>query len=86
MLAWFLLALMSAVLAVPAGSQAAPTPAAETDTLDVYETRHNHLLALPKHLWNALIYPIGQFTIWAVRISRSEEEKALAGLSLEKEF
>ena len=65
MLAWFLLARVSGVLASPVGPQAAPTAAAEADTLDVYETRHNHLLAFPKHLWNALIYPIGQFTIWA---------------------
>ena len=54
-----------AVLAVPAGLEAGPSAAAEADTVDVYETRHNHLLALPKYLWNALIYPIGQLTIWA---------------------
>ena len=61
------LGLMLAVLAVPAGLQAGPTVAAEADTVDVYETRHNHVLALPKYLWNALIYPIGQLTIWAER-------------------
>ena len=59
------LALMLAVLVVPAGLQAGPPTAAESDTLDVYETRHNHLLAFPQYLWNALTYPIGQFTIWA---------------------
>ncbi len=58
------LALVSAALAVPAVSQDGPTAAAWTDTAEVYETRHNHVLALPKYVWNALIYPIGQFTIW----------------------
>ena len=67
MLPTTILVLTSAVLAVPAELRAGPTAMAEVDTVDVYETRHNHLLALPKYLWSALIYPIGQLTIWAER-------------------
>ena len=53
-----------AAVAVPALAQAGPTAMAGTDTSDVYETRRNHLLAFPKYVWNALVHPIGRFTIW----------------------
>ena len=60
-----ILALMLTTLAAPAVGQTFPIASAETDTGDVYETRHNHVLAFPKYVWNALIYPIGQLTIRA---------------------
>ena len=37
------------------------------DSSDAYETRHYTLLELPQKLWNVLIYPLGQFTIYAER-------------------
>ena len=40
---------------------------AGADTADVHETRHNHVLALPRYLWNAMVYPVGRLTIWAER-------------------
>ena len=58
-------ALVLASLSVPAVSQDGPTAATGTDTAEVYQTRHNRMLSFPKHLWNILVYPIGQFTIWA---------------------
>ena len=60
-----ILALVLASLSVPAVSQEGFAAATETDTADVYETRHNPVLTFPKHVWNALVYPIGQFTNWA---------------------
>ncbi|MCY3738614.1 MAG: BamA/TamA family outer membrane protein [Gemmatimonadaceae bacterium] len=59
-----LLVLLLAALAAPSPAPAAPAEADRTDTTDVYETRRNHLLALPKYAWNALVHPIGRFTIW----------------------
>ena len=53
-------ALAFGLVTTPAFSQ----QVAATDTNDVYATRHNHVLAFPKYVWNALIYPLGQFTIW----------------------
>ena len=61
------LVLVLTALAAPAVGQTVPTAAAETDTTDVYETRHNHVLAFPKYVWNALVFPIGKFTIWVER-------------------
>ena len=58
------LVLMLTVLAVPAVSQDSSTADEATDTADVYETKHNHVLAFPKYVWNVLIYPIKQFTLW----------------------
>jgi len=37
------------------------------DTSDAYETRHYLALELPQKLWNVLIYPLGEFTIYAER-------------------
>ena len=59
-----LLVLALAALAAPSPAPAGPAEAASADTTDVYETRRNHLLALPKYAWNALVHPIGRFTIW----------------------
>ena len=59
-----ILALFLTVPAAPAFGQALPIASAETDTGDVYETRNNHVLALPKYVWNTLTWPIGQLTIW----------------------
>ena len=39
--------------------------AAETDSSDVYASRSNHLLAFPSYVWHALVYPLGEFTIYA---------------------
>ena len=61
------LVLVLTALAAPAVGQTVPTAAAETDTTDVYETRRNHVLAFPQYVWNALVFPIGQFTIWLER-------------------
>ncbi len=60
-----ILALMLTALAASAVGQAFPTASAETDTGEVYETRHSHVLAFPKYVWNALTYPVGQLTIRA---------------------
>ena len=35
------------------------------DTSDVYETRHYPVLELPQKLWRGLIYPLGEFVIYA---------------------
>ena len=35
------------------------------DTSDVYETRHYLALELPQKLWRGLIYPLGEFVIYA---------------------
>ena len=43
----------------------APISDAAADTTDVYATRHNHLLSLPRLLWTGLVYPLGAFTIYA---------------------
>ncbi len=61
------LVLVLTALAAPAVGQTVPTAAAETDTTDVYETRNNHVLAFPKYVWNALVFPLGKFTIWLER-------------------
>ncbi len=61
------LVLILTALAAPAVGQTVPTAAAETDTTDVYETRRNHVLAFPKYVWNALVFPLGKFTIWLER-------------------
>ncbi|NKB70804.1 MAG: BamA/TamA family outer membrane protein [Candidatus Latescibacteria bacterium] len=42
-----------------------PSAAAAADTTDVYATRHNHLLSLPRLLWTGLVYPLGALTIYA---------------------
>ena len=39
----------------------------EADSLDVYETKHYPVLRLPQAMWNCLIYPLGEFTIYAER-------------------
>lgn len=54
-------------LAAPAVGQTVPAAEAGTDTTDVYETRRNHVLAFPKYVWDALVFPIGKFTIWLER-------------------
>ena len=58
------LVLLLAASAVPALSQDHRGAPAAADTIDVYETRRNHVLAFPKYVWNALVWPIGRFTIW----------------------
>ncbi|MCZ6635871.1 MAG: hypothetical protein O7G87_20935, partial [bacterium] len=35
------------------------------DSTDVYVTRKNHLLKLPSYLWMGLVYPLGEFAIYA---------------------
>jgi len=35
------------------------------DSTDVFETKHYTVLELPQKVWNALIYPLGEFTIYA---------------------
>ena len=59
--------LVLASLAAPASAQAGPGAAAGTDTSDVYETRHNHVLAFPSYVWSTLTWPLGKVTIWAER-------------------
>jgi len=39
--------------------------AAEADSSDVYASRSNHLLAAPSYVWRALVYPLGELTIYA---------------------
>ena len=36
-----------------------------SDSTGVFETRHYTALELPQKMWNALVYPIGEFTIYA---------------------
>lgn len=55
----FLMVLVCLVL--PAGAQ----QVAWQDTSAVYETKHNIALELPQKLWTALVYPLGQLTIYA---------------------
>ena len=38
---------------------------ATVDSSDVYVTRTNHLLALPRYIWTGMVYPLGAFTIYA---------------------
>gem|GEM_PF-1149927 len=45
-------------------SLAQPAPA---DTTSAFASRDNPLLALPRHLWNFVMYPLGEFTIHAER-------------------
>ena len=59
-----ILVLVLMVLAVSAVSQDSSTADGATDTTDLYETKRNHVLAFPKYVWNALIYPIKWFTLW----------------------
>ena len=46
--------------ALPVGAQEAAG-----DTSAVYETKHYAVLELPQKLWSVLVYPLGQFTIYA---------------------
>jgi outer membrane protein assembly factor BamA len=41
--------------------------AAEADTNDAFESKSYPLLALPRLAWTALVYPLGQLTIYAER-------------------
>ncbi len=72
-----------ASLAAPASAQADPAAAAGTDTTEVYETRHNHVLAFPRYVWNTLTWPLGKFTIWAERkgVFTGEGEEKTSGWS-----
>ena len=58
---------LTAMAAPAASAQTVPAAAPESDTTDVYETRRNHVLAFPKYVWDALVFPIGKFTIWLER-------------------
>ena len=62
-----LVMVLTAMAAPPASAQTVPAAAPESDTTDVYETRRNHVLAFPKYVWDALVFPIGKFTIWLER-------------------
>ena len=62
-----LVLVLTALAASAALAQTIPAAAADTDTTDVYETRRNHVLAFPQYVWNALVFPIGKFTIWLER-------------------
>ena len=42
--------------------------AAPTDSSDVYSSKTNHFLALPKYLWSFLVYPLGQVTIYTEHV------------------
>lgn len=46
----------------PYGQAVAP---AWGDTTDVYQTAHYRVLQVPQYLWDFLVYPLGQFTIYA---------------------
>jgi hypothetical protein len=35
------------------------------DSTDVYASRVNHLLRLPQYAWSAMVFPLGQFAIYA---------------------
>ena len=56
---------------IAAGSAPAQAPA-DVDTTDVYETRHYPMLEWPQKVWNVLVYPLGQFTIYAERAELPE--------------
>ena len=62
-----LVLVLTALAASAALAQTIPAAAADTDTTDVYETRRNHVLAFPQYVWNAMVFPIGEFTIWLER-------------------
>jgi hypothetical protein len=42
--------------------------AAPVDSTDVYSSSTNYFLALPRYLWSLLVYPVGEFTIYAERV------------------
>ncbi|MBI2504670.1 MAG: hypothetical protein HYW07_15730 [Candidatus Latescibacteria bacterium] len=41
--------------------------AQEPDTSRVFASEHNYLLSFPRLLWTGLVYPLGEFTIYAER-------------------
>ncbi len=41
------------------------TKVSEVDSTDVYASKINHLLRLPQYAWSALVFPLGQFAIYA---------------------
>ncbi len=62
-----LVVLSSLKIAPCSAQQAAELDTSEVDTSDVYESKSYPLLALPRLAWTALVYPLGQLTIYAER-------------------
>ena len=60
-------ALLSAVLAVWSPALVHGEEIGQADSLDVYETKHYPILQLPQTIFNYLVYPLGEFTIYAER-------------------
>ena len=60
-------ALLSAVLAVWSPALVHGEEVGQADSLDVYETKHYPILQLPQTIFNYLVYPLGEFTIYAER-------------------
>ena len=59
------LLLPSVALLLAVGGPAAGQQLAATDTNDVYQTKHHYWLSFPQLLWTGLVWPLGQFTIYA---------------------
>ncbi|MDA0335198.1 MAG: hypothetical protein O2782_08550 [bacterium] len=54
-----------------------PVPGAASDTTQVYATKHNYLLSLPRLLWTWMVYPVGQMTIYTEHEELPQRAKKL---------
>ena len=66
LLLFFLGFLAVAVYAQPVGAESMQAQnSARGDSADVYETKRYPYLTFPRFLWNGLVWPLGQFTIYS---------------------